>query len=140
MIKAILDTSVFVAALLSKSQSSASVQVLKKWSEGYFTLIMSPQLLEELVDKLYEKNIDEEIIVDLVAAIDSIATYIAGAYEATRLDEIDPDDNKFLAAAYESKADYLVSLDSRDLLPLKYYHGTQIVRPSAFLIFLEIPE
>ena len=140
MIKAILDTSVFVAALLSKSQSSASVQVLKKWSEGYFTLIMSPQLLEELVDKLYEKNIDEEIIVDLVASIDSIATYIAGAYEATRLDDIDPDDNKFLAAAYESKADYLVSLDSRDLLPLKYYHGTQIIRPSTFLRFLEIPK
>ncbi len=138
--KAILDTSVFVAALLSKSKSSASVQVLKKWSEGYFTLVMSPQLLEELVDKLYEKKIDEEIIVDLVVSIDSIATKIAGAYEATRLDDIDPDDNKFLAAAYESKADYLVSLDSRDLLPLKYYHGTQIIRPSAFLRFLEISE
>jgi predicted nucleic acid-binding protein len=75
-----------------------------------------------------------------VASIDSIATYIAGAYEATRLDDIDPDDNKFLAAAYESKADYLVSLDSRDLLPLKYYHGTQIIRPSIFLRFLEIPK
>jgi hypothetical protein len=41
-------------------------------------------------------------------------------------------DNKFLAAAYEAKADYLVSLDNH-LLRLKYYHGTQILTPNLFL-------
>jgi len=46
--------------------------------------------------------------------------------------EVDPDDNKFLAAAYEVKADYLVSVDN-DLLSLKYYHGTQILTPVLFL-------
>ncbi|MGG6238191.1 putative toxin-antitoxin system toxin component, PIN family [Nodosilinea sp. AN01ver1] len=51
------------------------------------------------------------------------------------LDDVDPDDNKFLAAAYEAKADFLVSLD-RDLLNLKFFYGTQIVTPAAFLDFL----
>jgi predicted nucleic acid-binding protein len=43
----------------------------------------------------------------------------------------------FLAAAYEAKADYLVSLDQQDLLPLKHYHGTQIVTPALFIRVLE---
>ncbi|WNN92185.1 hypothetical protein [Gloeocapsopsis dulcis] len=43
----------------------------------------------------------------------------------------------FLAAAYEAKADYLVSLDWQHLLPLKYYHGTQIVTPTLFIRALE---
>jgi predicted nucleic acid-binding protein len=38
-----------------------------------------------------------------------------------------------LAAAYESKADYLVSLDRKHLLPLKHYHGTQILTPALFI-------
>ena len=42
----------------------------------------------------------------------------------------------FLAAAYESNADYLVSLDKKDLLPLKHYHGTQILNPTLFIRLL----
>lgn len=37
---------------------------------------------------------------------------IEGAYCVTNLDKIDPNDNMFLAVAYEGKADYLVSLDN----------------------------
>ncbi|ACB53294.1 hypothetical protein cce_3946 [Crocosphaera subtropica ATCC 51142] len=43
----------------------------------------------------------------------------------------------FLAASYEAKADYLVSLYNH-LLYLKYYHGRQILTPSLFLKALEI--
>jgi predicted nucleic acid-binding protein len=39
----------------------------------------------------------------------------------------------FLAAAYESKADYLISLDKKHLLQLKHYHGTQILTPALFI-------
>ncbi len=42
----------------------------------------------------------------------------------------------FLAASYEAKADYLVSLDNH-LLSLKDYHSTQILTPSLFLKALE---
>ena len=132
MVKVILDTSVFIAALGSKSTNSSPVKILNYWQQSRFTLVMAPQLLEELVEKLIERNIPDNEIQALVRTIGLIALYIPGAYESTRLDNIDPDDNKFLAAAYEAKADYLVSLDN-DLLSLKYYHGTQILTPALFV-------
>ena len=139
MIKVIIDTSVFVAALLSKNQTSASAQIINAWQEEKFILIMAPPLMRELVVKLIQKNIPPSEIENLVAIIGEIALYIPGAYQATRLDNIDPDDNMFLAAAYESNADYLVSLDKKHLLPLKHYHGTQILSP-ALLIRLLNPD
>lgn len=88
-----------------------------------------------MVITLLRQGIAPEVIEDLVTLIGTIAFQIEGAYEATFLDEIDPEDSKFLAAAYEAKADYLISLDNH-LLRLKYYQGTQIVTPSLFLQLL----
>lgn len=85
--------------------------------------------MQEVVAQLIDKEIDEAIIKELVTTIGLIALRIPGAYESTRLDKVDPGDNMFLAAAYESNADYLVSLDKKHILPLKHYHRTQIVSP-----------
>ena len=52
MLKVVIDTSVFVSALLSKSQVSSPYLVLQAWQQGKFTLVMAPQLLQELVLKL----------------------------------------------------------------------------------------
>jgi putative PIN family toxin of toxin-antitoxin system len=135
--KVVLDTSVFVSALLSKNKNSSPAEILRKWREGYFTLVMSPQILYEITEKLVELNVAEDDIAELLSLIARIADCIDGAVEATFLDDIDPDDNMFLAAAYESDAGYLVSLDKQHLLPLKYYHGTQVVEPLIFLRLLE---
>lgn len=138
MIKVVIDTSVFIAALLSKSQTSASVQVLNHWRKQRFTLVMAPQLLRELVVKLTRKKVPEAYIEELVTFIAAVAIHIPRAYESTRLDDVDPDDNMFLGAAYEAKADYLVSLDKQHLLPLKHYHGTQILTPTLFIRSLNL--
>lgn len=136
MIKVVIDTSVFIAALLSKSQTSSSVQVLNSWRDSRFTLVMAPQLLRELVVKLIQKKVPQADIEDLVTLIGEAAINIPGAYEGTHLDDIDPDDNMFLAAAYEAKVDYLVSLDKEHLLLLKHYHGTQILTSVLFMSLL----
>ena len=47
----------------------------------------------------------------------------------------DPDDDKFLEAAFASDADYVVTGDAA-LLTLKNYQGIQIVTPTQFLAFL----
>lgn len=133
MVKVVLDTSVFIAALLSKNTDSSPSQILLLWRSGAFLLVMSPQILGEIVEKLIEREIPEETIAELLEVIDEIALNIPGAFEATYLDSIDPDDNMFLASAYESHADYLVSLDKKHILPIKHYHGTQIVCPEIFL-------
>jgi predicted nucleic acid-binding protein len=56
-----------------------------------------------------------------------------GVLTTSRLNPVDADDNKFLAAALESNADYIVSSDKKSLLPMKHFHGTQIVRPELFM-------
>lgn len=84
---------------------------------------------------LLRRGFSETDLEDFIEIISLVALQIPGAYETAMLDDIDPDDNKFLAAAYESKANFLISLD-RDLLNLKFFHGTQIVTPAAFLDFL----
>jgi len=109
----ILDTSVFLSALLSKNPNSAPCQIIRYWREGRFKLVISPQLLEELVEKLLVKNIDRNDIKDILRAIFYTAIKIQGIYQATLLDQVDPNDNMFLAAAYEIGADYLVSLDKK---------------------------
>ncbi|MFM6403831.1 MAG: putative toxin-antitoxin system toxin component, PIN family, partial [Microcystis sp.] len=133
----ILDTSVFISALLSKNPNSAPCQIIRYWREGRFKLVISPQLLEELVEKLLVKNIDRNDIKDILRAIFYTAIKIQGIYQATLLDQVDPNDNMFLAAAYEIGADYLVSLDKKHILPLKHYHYTQILSPNLFLQVLQ---
>ena len=134
--KVILDTSVFIAALLSNNAQSSPSQVLDAWRNSKFTLVMSPQLLQELIVILNRQTIPLVDIQSLITVIAKTSLFIDGAYETTILDKIDPNDNIFLAAAYESKADYLASLDQQHLLPLKYFHGTQILNPSLFLRIL----
>lgn len=133
MLKVVLDTNIFVAAFLSKTQFGYASQIISAWQAGAFTLVISQDILREIIATLYEKNIPEKSLEDLVAIIGEIAFHVPGAYETNRLDKIDADDNKFLAAALESRADYLVSVDNKSLLPMKYFHGTQIVRPELFL-------
>ncbi|MGK7930768.1 MAG: putative toxin-antitoxin system toxin component, PIN family [Microcystaceae cyanobacterium] len=132
MLKVILDTSVFVSVILSKNPDAAPSRILQRWQRGDFCLVISPQLQKELIIVLLRKGIKTESIENLVMVIETLALQIEGVYEATILNNIDPNDNMFLAAAYEAKADYLVSLDNH-LLSLKFYHGTQILTPSLFL-------
>lgn len=135
VLRVVIDTSVFCAALKSRSKVSIAAKILQSWLRGDFVLVMAPQLLEELVEKLLEIGVSEQDVEDLVTSIQEIAIHIPGVYEATRLDNIDPDDNMFLAAAYEIEADYIVSRDDH-LLYQKHFYGTQILEPPSFLKML----
>lgn len=133
VLKVVLDTNIFVAGYLSKTKSGYPSQILNLWRNGEFTIVLSPQILEEIVAKLLEKGVAEELLEELVFTIGQIALYIPGAYETGKLNNIDPDDNKLLAAALESAADFIVTYDAKSLLPLKHFHGTQIVIPELFI-------
>lgn len=69
------------------------------------------------------------------------AFVVPGHYQG--LDKVPSDfkDNMVVACALEAEADYIVTDDRRDLLPLKVircsgYHPVQIVSPPAFLRLL----
>ena len=137
MLKVVVDTSVFVTGYLSKTGKGCSSQIISRWRAGDFLLIMSRQILEEIVGKFVEKGIDENLILEFVEVVGKVALIIPGSYIVYRLDDIDPDDNMILAAAQEGKADYIVSLDAKHLLQLKHHKGTQIVEPELFLRALD---
>ncbi|MGI0482597.1 putative toxin-antitoxin system toxin component, PIN family [Geminocystis sp. CENA526] len=128
----IVDTSVFISALRSSNLQSAPNLIIKYWLEYKFTLILTPQIEEEITLILIRHQIKETKIFNLLTAFDDLACYKEGIYQTNFLDKIDSKDNIFLSASYESKADYLVSLD-KHLLNLKHFHQTIILNPQSFL-------
>jgi putative PIN family toxin of toxin-antitoxin system len=136
-IKAVIDTSVILSAHLNSSSQSSPRKLWQAILDDKFIPVVSPQIEREIILVCIRKNFSEEKIDSIVRTLAEKSNYIRGEYTTNLLDAIDPNDNIILAAAYESKADYIVSLDKESLLPLKYFHGTQILSPSLFIRQLE---
>ena len=68
------------------------------------------------------------LVADVVEETRSVSAVVA-----------DPDDNKYLAAALEGRADVVVSGD-KHLLDLGEYEGVRIVTPRVFLTMLKQEE
>jgi uncharacterized protein len=60
-----------------------------------------------------------------------LSDLVAGAYEVSGVCD-DPDDDKYLAAALEGRAAYVVTGDER-FLAVGAHEGVQILKPRAFL-------
>lgn len=138
-LKGVIDTNVFISGLISKKGKSASL--INNWRAGNFSLVISPQLIDELLKvvnrpRIKEKyNIKDKQIKTLLKTIYKKAIKVKGVYEKITKSQ-DPKDNILLACALEGKADYLISFDPH-LRNLKYYYGVQIVDVSQFLRILE---
>lgn len=132
-IKAVIDTSVYIAAFGSRSKTSAPAKVIDNLREGYFIAVISPQILAELIEVCERRGKSKEDVITFLKSIRENIFKILGDYSVSTLDFIDPKDNMLLAAALEAKADYLVSLDKQHVQPLKHYMGTQIVDPNQFI-------
>jgi len=106
-------------------------------------LILSPQILEELARALFYERLrksrwmSEEAVLTLLQSLAQGSLHVSGevAVEASR----DPEDDKFLAAALEARAAYIVSGD-KHLLALKAYKGVRIITPAQFLRVLRAQE
>ena len=59
------DTNVFVSALLSHNPTSPTRELLQRWRNDEFVLLVSQAILEEVVEKLRERGIEEEQIQNL---------------------------------------------------------------------------
>jgi len=111
-------------------------QLIRAWQRDVFELVLSPPILEELGRALFYEKLcrfrwmtDAEVA-DLLQALAQGSALVSGRVKvkASR----DPDDDKFLAAAVEAKAAFVVT-GARDLLDLKSYRGVRVVRPVQFL-------
>jgi putative PIN family toxin of toxin-antitoxin system len=132
--RAVLDTNVIISATLIRGGNED--HIIRAWQRGAFELVLSPQILEEMGRALFYEKLrrfrwmTEEETAELLQALAQGSVLVSGRgkVKASR----DPEDDKFLAAAVEAEARFVVTGD-RDLLGLKSYRGVRIVRPARFL-------
>lgn len=138
MIRAVLDTNVFISNLLRPGPSRA---ILSRAGTA-FQLIVSSSITMEVGDVLQRPRIVRKLSLtdaERRAYVDSLTLSSALVVPGlVQVDEFpaDPKDTHLLACALEGAADYLVTGDAA-LLNLVTFHGTKIVAPRAFLDVLE---
>jgi uncharacterized protein len=132
--RAVLDTNVIVSATLIRGGNED--RLLRAWLRGAFELVLSPEILEEIgrvlsYEKLWRSQwmTEAEVVLSLeTLAQEGVLVPGTVSVKASR----DPADDKFLAAAMQARARYVVTGD-RDLLDLKVHRGVRMVKPAQFL-------
>lgn len=134
MLKIVIDTNIWISALLNPGKAKA---IRIAFEEEIFELYCSPELLDDLQDALSKPKLTSRIFpqdaADLIKLIEEQAVFVElGTYPAICRD---PEDDAFLACAVISMADFLITGDD-DLLCLTEYKGTKIITPARFLELL----
>ena len=138
MLKVVLDATIFVSAVLKPHSDLAKIFGLVR--EDKIKLILSEDILSEiravlLYPKIKKRHRRTQKEIDEFLNKASQASILAqGRIEPDEITE-DPADNKYLSAALETKADFIVSGDHH-LKDLKVFEGIRILDPSAFLVLL----
>jgi putative PIN family toxin of toxin-antitoxin system len=129
--KAVIDTSVYVSMLLSGRGTGAWLMAL--WKERRFELVISPVILEELVEVLARPQINARLdpgrSLALLRRLRDDATWVEGRTEVAGLSAAE--DDFLLAEALESEAEVIVSWDQR-LLDQGIRQGVHIINPEQF--------
>ena len=130
--RVVLDTNVFISGI---HWTGSSEKILRAWMNKEFELVSSLPIIDELVRILMSFKVplepddiswweslilEQSVIVVPIEKVDIVA---------------DPDDNKFVEAALEGKAEYIVSQD-KHILVLKKYRGIKVLHPDEFLKLL----
>lgn len=139
MVKVVMDTNIIVSATIAKQGNEA--KALDAWRDEKVELIISPQILEEMGRVLFYRRIrkqswmTEKEIREFLFELANAATITPGLLKLKKVVKHSPD-NKFLIAAVEGKADYIVSGD-RHLRELGSYRGIKIAPTGEFLRILK---
>lgn len=134
--RVVVDTNVLVSGLLGIKNSPSS-RILTAIRNQQIILVISPVILEEVVDVINRERIvkltkmrDEErkeFIDELIERSE-----VTAGKQMSKIVGRDVKDDKFLACACEAKADYIVTGDE-DLLTLREYEGIKIIKPREFI-------
>jgi putative PIN family toxin of toxin-antitoxin system len=129
--KVVCDTNILISALVFPGGSPDRFINLARLKE--FELILSPDILSEFKSVLMKKfRYSEAEGRELTERVLEICTLI---YPRERLKIITrkDSDNRILECAKEAQADFLVTSDSKDLLPLEKFGSTRIITARQFL-------
>ncbi|HET6203290.1 MAG TPA: putative toxin-antitoxin system toxin component, PIN family [Planctomycetota bacterium] len=135
--RAVLDANVFVSGVLSAKGPPG--RILRALRAGAIHLVTSEEINEEILavpdrPRIRDRYPVGDRIFDVAVLLFNAETLLAAPrpVRASR----DPDDDKYLAAAVEGGAQYLVPGDESGLLVLREFEGVRILTPRAFLSIL----
>lgn len=139
MLRVVLDANIFVSALIRPQGPPG--QILTRFvNDQTFQLILSPPIVEELRRCLRYPKIRRylaftpEDIDRWVTALTLLADPVVST-KRLRVVHEDPDDDQYLIAAIEGRAQFIVTGDAH-LLNIRQYEGVRIVTARAFLQYL----
>ena len=129
--KLVLDTNIFISALLGSQTTS---QILDLWVNGEIDLAFSDEIISEIREVLDRPKFRNRIDPVSAAKLISLLSIIGIGVNPTRRLQAcrDPKDDFLLECAVEGNADYIITGD-QDLLCLNHFEGIQILEPSEFL-------
>ncbi len=127
--RVVLDTNVFVSGI---HWNGSSEKILKAWMRNDIDLVSSLPIIEELLRILISFKVPLEP--DDISWWESLILEKSMIVVPTERVNVvtDPDDNQFVEAALEGKAQYIISQD-KHLLILKEYRGIKVLHPDNFL-------
>jgi hypothetical protein len=137
LIRAVLDANVYISAIIQPAGTPGQV-VERFLRDASFEIVLSPAIVDEVlrahahakVRKLL-RGLDAQLWFEDIVAL---ADVVAGAQQLSGICD-DPDDDKYVAAAVEGRAGYIVTGD-RAFLALEEHAGVAIVTPRSFLDLL----
>ena len=141
MIRAVLDTNVWVSAILTPGNPPA--KILEFALTGKMRLLVSPGIIREIgqvlkypkVKKSLKKHrITSQEVDDVILKLLKAALITPGGILAEGVSD-DPADDMIIACALEGRADFIISGDHH-LTDVKDYQGIKIVAPSTFLALI----
>lgn len=141
MIRAVLDANVYVSAAVRPEGPPGQI-IDRLLRRGAFEVVLSQAIVEEVlralsypkVRKYIRPGLDPDLWFEDIVVL---SQFVAGDREVKGASK-DPDDHKYIAAAIEGRAGFVVAGDS-DLLDLKEYDGIRLVSPRVFLDLLRTP-
>lgn len=136
MLRVVLDTNLFVSAVLVKTGLPA--QAIQAWRERRYLLITSPALIAEIRHTLsYERirrkyQITDEDVGRLTMLLEKDALVVPGTAVVWGAVPDDPDDDHVLSCAIDGQADFIASGD-KHLLQLGEFRSIPILPVRTFL-------
>lgn len=138
MLRAVLDANVYVSAYIRPEGPPGQI-VERFLRDAAFEIILSAEIVEEVLQALAYPKIRKAVRGEVAAElwfedILVLAHLITGDFKTVGVSE-DPDDDKYIAAAIEGRAAFVVTGDP-DLLDIGEHEGVRILNPRAFLDLL----
>jgi putative PIN family toxin of toxin-antitoxin system len=134
-VRVVADTNILVSALLF---GGTSEQVFLAGLRGEIQLLTSLSLLKELEKVLKEKfKLNFHLVREIIEEMRDVAEIVEVSFHIKAISYPD-EDNRVLECAVDGKAEFIVTGDTKHILPLKEYGGIKILSPSEFLKHLPI--